>query len=52
MPHSAVKAPRRNSHKHDVTMELEQQVRYRLAWARDEYRRAQRSQLKRKRPEK
>ncbi len=42
MPHSAVKDPRRFSHKHDVTMEMEQQVQYRLAWARDEWRKSRR----------
>lgn len=41
IPHSAVKAPRRYSHKHDITMEEEQQVQYRLAWAREQYRKSQ-----------
>jgi hypothetical protein len=38
LPHSAVKSPRPYSHKHDVTMEMEQKVQYRLAWAREQYR--------------
>ena len=41
IPHSAVKAPRPYSHKHDITMEEEQQVQYRLAWAREQYRKSQ-----------
>ena len=40
IPHSAVKNPRRYSHKHDITMEDEQQVQYRLAWAREQYRKS------------
>ena len=40
VPHSAVKSPRRYSHKHDITMEDEQQVQYRLAWAREQYRKS------------
>lgn len=47
MPHSAVKAPRRYSHKHDITMEEEQMVQYRLAWARDQWRRSRESRLSR-----
>ena len=47
MPHSAVKAPRRYSHKHDITMEDEQMVQYRLAWARDQWRRSRESRLSR-----
>lgn len=42
IPHSAVQGPRRYSHKHDVTMGLEQEVQYRLAWARDQYRKSRR----------
>ena len=40
IPHSAVSKPRRYSHKHDITMEDEQQVQYRLAWAREQYRKS------------
>lgn len=50
IPHSAVKAPRPYSHKHDITMDVEQQVQYRLAWSRDEYRRSQRWKFWRRRP--
>ena len=49
LPHSAVKAPRRYSHKHDITMEEEQQVQYRLAWARDQWRRSRESRFRRRR---
>ncbi|MDJ0953727.1 MAG: hypothetical protein QNJ81_08605 [Acidimicrobiia bacterium] len=49
LPHSAVKAPRRYSHKHDITMEEEQQVQYRLAWARDQWRRSRESRFSRRR---
>ncbi len=42
LPHSAVKEPRPYSHKHDITMAEEQQVQYRLAWAREEYRKSRR----------
>ena len=49
LPHSAVRAPRRYSHKHDITMEEEQQVQYRLAWARDQWRRSRESRYRRKR---
>ena len=40
--HSAVKKPRRYSHKHDVTMGDEQEVQYRLAWLRGQYRKSRR----------
>lgn len=40
IPHSAVKAPRPYSHKHDITMEDEQVVQYRQAWARDQWRKS------------
>ncbi len=40
IPHSAVKSPRPFSHKHDITLEDEQQVQYRLAWAREQYRKS------------
>jgi hypothetical protein len=52
IPHSAVKAPRRYSHKHDITMEDEQQVQYRLAWAREQYRKSRESRFLRRRPKK
>jgi hypothetical protein len=52
VPHGAVRAPRRYSHKHDVTMEAEQQVQYRLAWAREQYRKSRRWSLRRRRPSK
>ena len=52
LPHSAVKAPRRYSHKHDITMEEEQIVQYRLAWARDQWRRSRESRFLRRRRKK
>ncbi len=52
LPHSAVKKPRRYSHKHDITMEDEQQVQYRLAWARDQWVRSQESRFRRRRKKK
>lgn len=49
IPHSAVKSPRPYSHKHDITMGMEQEVQYRLAWARDDYRKARRWRFGRRR---
>ena len=52
IPHSAVRAPRRYSHKHDITMEQEQIVQYRLAWARDQWRKSRESRWRLRRPKK